>query len=275
MKNRRQNIIFFNFHLFPIGLLIISGLAAFPKDVTAQTSSDTYLEDALFQCLAGKFVKIERGAVTTPDRVRTTVQRDPSEHTRAFDSNAGRNFVYDQNKKAWIDTKTGECICPKCPPKPTTSKSPKKPVADTGKIDSCLVGKWRSESVTSDLMGKASKGEGAGILVTFKSDGTQTIDYNGMQPLKGATGETNQWSGTATGHISTSKGTAIIESVEQSELKHKLVAPDGTSSSNSMGSTLGPAGLVSNPLDRSYTCTKDTLTFKAPAHTFTFRRIEN
>ncbi len=143
----------------------------------------------------------------------------------------------------------------------------------TGSIDSCLVGKWRSESVTSELTGMAAGG-GSGILVTFKSDGTQTIDYNSMQPLRGAFGETNQWSGTATGHISTSNGTATIESVEQSDLMHKFIAPDGTSSSNSMGRTLGPAGLVNSPLDRSYTCTKDTLTYKVPAHTFTFKRID-
>jgi hypothetical protein len=120
----------------------------------------------------------------------------------------------------------------------------------------------------------ASSGDGAGILVTFKSDGTQIIDYNGMQPLKGMLGETNQWSGNATGHISTSKGTATIESVEQSDLMHKYLASDGTSSSNSMGHTLGPAGLVNNPMDRSYTCTRDTLTYKVPAHTFTLKRID-
>jgi len=243
------------------------------------------------------------------------VERDTS-GLSAFDPDSGRNFAWDKDKQAWIDTKTGECVCPKCATKPTAPEIPKaqpgkttttpsttggaKPQSSvtpprvvptippgrtatgqstslrttTGPIDQCLVGEWRSESVTSDLIGMASKEEGAGILVTFKSDGTQIIDYNGMQPLKGMLGETNQWSGTATGHISTSDGTATIESVEQSDLVHKYVAPDGTSSSNSMGRTLGPAGLVNNPLDRSYNCTKDTLTYKVPAHTFTFKRID-
>jgi opacity protein-like surface antigen len=42
-----------------------------------------------------------------------TVERDVVDHTRAFDPGTGRNFVYDKDKEEWIDTKTGEVICPK------------------------------------------------------------------------------------------------------------------------------------------------------------------
>jgi hypothetical protein len=58
-------------------------------------------EDCCYKCLKSKIKSVER---------------DISDHTRAFDPESGRNFAYDKNKKAWIDTKTGECICPKCPP---------------------------------------------------------------------------------------------------------------------------------------------------------------
>jgi hypothetical protein len=38
-----------------------------------------------------------------------------SGHT-AFDPDSKRNFAWDKEKHAWIDVKTGECICPTCPP---------------------------------------------------------------------------------------------------------------------------------------------------------------
>jgi opacity protein-like surface antigen len=46
------------------------------------------------------------------------IQRDLSDHGRAFDPDTGRNFFYDKDKEAWIDSKTGEQICPP----PATSK---------------------------------------------------------------------------------------------------------------------------------------------------------
>jgi opacity protein-like surface antigen len=56
-----------------------------------------------------------------------TIQRDPSDPTRAFDPQSGRNFFWDRDKEAWIDSKTGEQICPPptatTPPPPTTPKT--------------------------------------------------------------------------------------------------------------------------------------------------------
>src|SRR5207237_7677971 len=37
----------------------------------------------------------------------------------AFVPETGRNLAWDKEKQAWIDTKTLECICPKCEPKRT------------------------------------------------------------------------------------------------------------------------------------------------------------
>ena len=42
------------------------------------------------------------------------IQRDISDHTRAFDPTSGRNFAYENG--TWIDVKTGEAICPKAGP---------------------------------------------------------------------------------------------------------------------------------------------------------------
>jgi opacity protein-like surface antigen len=83
------------------------------------------LEDALYCCLASKFVKINTYGAGTPDQALPTLQRDPGDHTHAFDPESGRNFAWDSHKQAWIDTKTGECICPAgCPATSTPTTQP-------------------------------------------------------------------------------------------------------------------------------------------------------
>ena len=43
----------------------------------------------------------------------------------AFIPETGQNLAWDSDKQAWIDTKTLECICPKCPPpRVTTTPAP-------------------------------------------------------------------------------------------------------------------------------------------------------
>jgi len=61
-------------------------------------------------CLEGKFPNISRGG----------------DGLTAFDPDSGRNFAWDKEKQAWIDIKTLECICPKCP-SPSTAKPPPTP----------------------------------------------------------------------------------------------------------------------------------------------------
>src|SRR5262249_38696889 len=60
-------------------------------------------------------------------------------------------------------------------------------------FDACLVGSWKSEPVGANELGVTG---GGGILLSFKSDGTQSIDYNGMQPFQGGYGDKNFWFGT-------------------------------------------------------------------------------
>ena len=85
--------------------------------VQAQQKADATLEDALWKCLKK----------TIP-----TVERSIGDHTRAYDPESGRNFAWDSENKAWIDTKTLECICPKCPPPSVTT--PPAPPSEKEKI---------------------------------------------------------------------------------------------------------------------------------------------
>ena len=70
------------------------------------------------------------GGCQPQDRATNDHDEQPgSDHTRAFDPKTGRNFVYDKEKKAWTDTKTGESICPKGRrTTPTRTSLLKKPV---------------------------------------------------------------------------------------------------------------------------------------------------
>src|SRR5450759_3996563 len=74
-------------------------IAETPAQAIKQTRQEAEVEDALYLCLKSKFNHVERNY---------------SDHGNAFDPDAGRNFHYDKDKQAWIDSKTGECICPKC-----------------------------------------------------------------------------------------------------------------------------------------------------------------
>ena len=99
-------------HWLPIVILGSVLLVALPHHAMAQKASDAELEDALWICLRTKF---------------PGMQRDISDHTRAFDPDSGRNFAWDADKQAWIDTKTGECMCPKCPPTAAQTTPPPTP----------------------------------------------------------------------------------------------------------------------------------------------------
>jgi hypothetical protein len=134
-------------------------------------------------------------------------------------------------------------------------------------VESCLVGTWRSQAAT--IPGQTG---GAGIILTIKGDGTQSVDYKAMEPLKDARGNVNFWAGTASGHVAAEKGTATLKGVTQSALTHTFTPANGAARTNSMSGDLGPAGLGGNPFDHSYTCDATTLKFKFVAFTFTFNR---
>jgi hypothetical protein len=161
---------------------------------------------------------------------------------------------------------------PAAKPGPGIAPPSKPPViaVPAGAMESCLVGTWRSELAV--IPGLQSGG--AGIVLSIKADGTELVDYTGMQPLKDNRGNTNLWSGTALGHIAAQKGMATFTSVEKSALTLTYTPVRGAPRTNSMGG-LGPAGLGYNTLDHSYTCDATTLTFKFLAFEFTFKRDGN
>jgi hypothetical protein len=79
---------------------------------TGEAVTPTNLEDALYCCL---FQKVDKPDIAAGLIVGHSLSRGPYDYTRAYDRNTGRNFFYDASKPAWIDSKTGECVCPKCP----------------------------------------------------------------------------------------------------------------------------------------------------------------
>ena len=115
MNRRSQITEFFIDRLFLSALILAVILITFPERAMAQKASDAELEDALWICLRGKFPGMER---------------EIGDHTRAFDPQSGRNFAYENG--AWIDVKTGECMCPKCPPTAAqTTPTPTPAAAET------------------------------------------------------------------------------------------------------------------------------------------------
>src|SRR3989337_54440 len=84
------------------------------ESICPKTSAERV--DTFFKCLREKFPEIRRsgGGYT------------------AYDPPSGRNFAWDSDKQAWIDIKTLECICPKCPPPSVTT--PPAPPSEKEKI---------------------------------------------------------------------------------------------------------------------------------------------
>ena len=83
------------------------------------------------------------------------------------------------------------CVDRTTAPKPT----PNEP------IDSCLVGTWECVSFKEASMYSITGG--TGFRVTFKSDGTETVDYTRMKPvIIGKASERTTYTGTATARIS-------------------------------------------------------------------------
>lgn len=142
----------------------------------------------------------------------------------------------------------------------------------TPAVDRCLIGKWRSEPIT--VVAEKTSG-GDGIVLTIAADGVLTIDYTGMKPVPaGPFGPTsNQWQGTAAGIIETKDGAIRIKSVEKSEITWKFTDGQGKVTTRKL-TGLGPAAPGNNPADAGYACTETTLTYKNPAESFTFKRVQ-
>lgn len=151
-------------------------------------------------------------------------------------------------------------------------------------VDGCLLGTWEATKVTQDrtkgdwvaAWGDALPDGGAGFRVTFKCDGTQTVDYSTMKPFTGtapgaesARGLTSvTYSGTTTGHITTKDHIAIVEDRDPKPTGRKTLALKSSSNKPIVYSLigLGPGALGETLGGASYTCTDDTLEYSGALH---------
>src|SRR5271166_3220132 len=88
-----------------MSLVFFTTLLLFAEKVKAQDtaySKDFRLQEGLYYCLRQKFPNIEPPSA------------DVAEGS-AHDPESGRNFHWDKVKQAWIDSKTGESVCPREP----------------------------------------------------------------------------------------------------------------------------------------------------------------
>jgi hypothetical protein len=136
------------------------------------------------------------------------------------------------------------------------------------KIDNCLVGTWEGQSIAPITAFKTPTG-GEGFVVTFGPDGTELTDYSKMSPQEwdkdkpGHSGHT--YRGTASARISTSDGSAKIESIDSQEVLVQIWQAGGPTADDLFGpvSGLGPGGLGGTASDNKYKCEGDTLEYKS------------
>jgi hypothetical protein len=82
--------------LLIIAVLVGGAPAARAQSQPGSAPASAYIEDGLYKCAKQTLPGLERSV---------------TDHKSAFDPDSGRNFFYDG--QAWIDSKTGEHICPK------------------------------------------------------------------------------------------------------------------------------------------------------------------
>lgn len=141
--------------------------------------------------------------------------------------------------------------CPKQPAK--ESALPDKP--ETGVLDQCLVGNWVSVTTTKPdgAVGRAR------IKMVIEKDRSATVVYDGMEPATFGTGESqvvHSWAGTATGHISASKGVIVLQSVRDSKITTTQTQYGRTTTRQSAG--LGIV-IMPAPSVNLYQCDERTL----------------
>jgi hypothetical protein len=154
---------------------------------------------------------------------------------------------------------------------------------ECGGADKCLTGSWKSESVTNP--GPVGKRGGSGIVLSVKSGGVATIDYNGMQPIEdvapnGMVMDTTIYSGTATAYISTKNNSLFVGKMQNSALTSKITYNNGKSTGGSLsglGFVFYGGGKVAG-YNLNYVCNGPMLVIKhvlAPSQVlqiFTFKR---
>jgi hypothetical protein len=124
-------------------------------------------------------------------------------------------------------------------------------------IAECLIGTWECKSFNEG--NRFFTGGGTGFRVTFNKDGTETVDYPSMQPMKAGPIDKIAYTGTASARISTLNGVAKIESMHKAGVM-MTVDSIGRHFTEKIPS-LGPGALGSADKS-SYTCSEDSLEYQ-------------
>lgn len=146
-----------------------------------------------------------------------------------------------------------------------------------GEMDPCLVGTWRVER----LYDQNGWSGGAGAIVAFTHDGTQTIDYSSMAPLT-KKDDSMTWTGRSVSRIAAARENAVLLSIESGDLVMTLGAPSNFASLPFGASMVGPAGLGGLASGNKYRCEGDGLEYettwdrkKVLAYSLTLVRVGN
>jgi hypothetical protein len=124
-------------------------------------------------------------------------------------------------------------------------------------IAACLIGTWECKSFKEG--NRFFTGGGTGFRVTFNKDGTETVDYSSMQPIKAGPIDKIAYTGTASARISTLDGVAKIESMQKAGV---MMTVDSRVGNHTVKiPSLGPGGLGSADKS-SYTCNGDSLEYQ-------------
>jgi len=154
---------------------------------------------------------------------------------------------------------------PSAPFGPTTST---RSITPTTSFDSCLVGRWAASRMTETIIYNGlpvGVAGGGGTVITFASDGTETVDYSHAQALTGPYGNglyEIRESGVAVYHDGTQSGELTFNSPDYSRFSAS-VSVDGTTTS------APPSG---SPTPVSYQCSPTTLNQTTEVFSATYSR---
>jgi len=126
-----------------------------------------------------------------------------------------------------------------------------------GQMDKCLVGDWIGVHI-EDLKDKRWTG-GTGFKVSFKTDGTQTIDYSAMLPIV-FENDSFTWRGTSVSKITAADGRASLLNVVPGNLT--MQAHSVFNSTMKFGRSIGPGGLGGLNGSTKYACSENSLEYE-------------
>ncbi|MGH9745771.1 MAG: outer membrane protein [Candidatus Acidiferrales bacterium] len=140
------------------------------------TPTANNLEDAFYCCLRAQILRVPQGDLARPRTVSSLV-RSPTDPDSVSDSETGKNYVYDHDRKAWIDAATGECICPACTaPQPEENK-PIQPPTPTQPAPE------KSVSMSGFTPAFQFRGFGGASIINGNTPGTAGFDGAVLFPL--------------------------------------------------------------------------------------------